>query len=93
MKNIKKLQPVTPIMLKYTKLETQHNVVKAIRNLNHAETINPAGKIAEKAAWRSVFLTILALHIEYPFNKSSLLRSYFLAILPAGKEDGNKPPI
>ena len=46
--------------------------------------INPAGKIAEKAMWRSVFFYYMALHIECRFNKNSLLQCYFLTILKKG---------
>ena len=36
--------------------------------------INPASKIfRKKAVWRSIFLTYIALHIDYRFSKNSLL--------------------
>ena len=38
----------------------------------------PTGKIEEKVVWRSVVLLYIALHIEYRFNRNSLLQSYFL---------------
>ena len=43
------------------------------------------GKITEKAAWRSVFLTIKHCMLNVDLTKSSLLRSYFL-VLFAGWE-------
>ena len=45
---------------------------------------DPAGKFAEKVVWRSVF-DYKALRIKCRFNKNSLLRCCFLAILLAGE--------
>ena len=43
-------------------------------------------KITEKAVWRSVFLT-KTLYIDCKFNKDSLLRSCFLALLRLNDDD------
>ena len=45
---------------------------------------NPAGKIAENSMVECIF-DYIGLHIDCRFNKNSLLRCYFLEILPAAK--------
>ena len=58
---------------------TKQKTIKIQYKSAHFNTI-PAGKIAEKEMWRSVFLTIW----HRILNADSLLQFYFLAILPAG---------
>ena len=46
---------------------------------------HPAGKFAEKAVWRSVFLTKWHCILNANSTKTECLQSYILAILPVGQ--------
>ena len=51
------------------------------------ETKLTSGSKKKKRSMKECIFDYIALHIKCRFKKNSLLRSYFLAILPAGFKD------